>query len=224
MKKAVLYILVVCLLTAGSASVAYFFLYSGKVGTVPNLSGKLVKDAELMSRSAGLRLKVESEEYSLRIPPGKIISQDMLPGELLNGTEGVIKVVLSKGPLLYNVPSLIGNTIAEAREIMKGRGINPKNVFYVHSDRDSKDIVITQSPKPNEKSIEPLTLIVSKGPYDVIYYCPHLIGKPKDEAVSILRELGLNSMVLGSGMIVNSQKPDALSLMNAGGVVYLRLE
>ena len=90
---------------------------------LPNLVNKTL--AEVQTEVESLKLKLETEEAaSSEVEEGKIISQspEYKQGEKLKQGE-TIKVVVSKGPEETELPSFIGKTIEEAREMAKTIGI-----------------------------------------------------------------------------------------------------
>ena len=91
---------------------------------VPNLVNMTLSEAESKAQSLGL--KIESEEVaSSEVEAGKIISQEP---EFKENAEKVekdttIKVIVSKGPETFELPSFIGKKVDEAREMATSMGI-----------------------------------------------------------------------------------------------------
>ena len=94
----------------------------------------------------------------------------------------------------------------------------------MHSTSAEKDRVIAQKPAPGEKITEKITLVVSSGPYEAIYYCPDFQGMIKQEAVQLAEKLGLKSASQAQGEAVKSQKPKPALRLRRGDTIYLILE
>jgi serine/threonine-protein kinase len=193
---------------------------------VPDLIGRSLAEADRLLDKRGLYLKVEAEDYDLSIPKGHIISQNIPAGSHIKG-QSEVKVVVSKGPKVYLIPSVIGNTLAEAKNLFLQKGLEISKVIYVHSDTVEKDRIIAQKPAPEEWTGGAVTLVVSKGPYNVIYYCPFFEGMLKEDALMLARELGLNVEIIGpidTGRIIVSQKPKPGTEIKIGSTIYLKLK
>ena len=86
---------------------------------VPDHTGK---DADAAEKAlTQLKLEVEvSEEFSDSVPTGKVISQSPGSGTLFRGE--TVKLVVSKGPELVEVPSVNGVGVEEATQRMQDAG------------------------------------------------------------------------------------------------------
>ena len=190
---------------------------------VPDLLGRsLVEANELLSKK-GLNLKIEGEDYDSSVAAGYILKQDVPGGSRVKEQRG-IKVILSKGPKMQSVPSVVGEFVDKAEVILLQNGLKMGRVIYVHSNSSERDKVIAQKPGPDERIAEKITLVVSSGPYDVIYYCPEFQGKTQQEALQIADKLGLKLNITGSGETIKSQKPKAGAQIKAGDIINLQSE
>lgn len=91
--------------------------------TVPRLVDLSVEDASLTLAGMQLGLVEASErEFSETVPEGIVISQDRPVGSQLE-RDGVIAVVVSKGPDRREVPNLVGLSIAEATRRLEEVGL-----------------------------------------------------------------------------------------------------
>lgn len=194
-----------------------------KTVEVPDLHGKTVVEANGLLSKGGLNLKVEGEEFDASVPSGRIVRQDIPAGNKVKERRG-IKVFLSKGPRFQTVPDLVGQTLAEAEALLARSGIRIDRVIRVHSTAIEKDRVIGQRPGSDERIRETLSLIVSSGPYDIIYLCPDLTGKGREEAASLAEKLGLRVETSGQGDRVKSQKPKPNTIIRSGETIQLQLE
>jgi beta-lactam-binding protein with PASTA domain len=190
---------------------------------VPDLRGKSVVEAnELISRE-GLYLKVEGEEYDPAISAGRIVRQDIPAGNKVKEQRG-IKVFLSKGPKVQSVPDLAGQTLNDAESIIAKNGLHAGKIIRVHSSTVEKDRIISQRPGPDEAIRDSLVLVVSAGPYDIIYYCPDFSGKGREDAMNLAGKLGLLVEFTGQGERVRSQKPKPNALIRSGDTIHFQME
>lgn len=221
-----LYILSFILISAVSAYVTLQLLTSGMTVEVPDLTGKSLTRAEEILKQASLHLKVGAEDYDRNTPAGHIIRQDMPAGNRVKRGQGEINVVVSKGPEVRLIPSVTGETIDSAKDVLLQKGLEISKIIHVCSTTVDKGIVIAQKPAPEEWTGEPISLVVSKGPYEVIYYTPFFKGMVREDAVMLARELGFNVEMTESADstgTVTGQKPEPGAKIKIGSTVYLQL-
>ena len=132
---------------------------------VPKLKGKTKSGAESLLKENGLKLGDVSEEYSSSYKKGTVISQSISEGQRVEaGTEVDIVISLGEEPAEeVNVPSVVGNSLVNAKSILKNVGLKYK-VVYVDSYSD-EGIVIEVDPAEGT-SVEvgtTITLKVSNG-------------------------------------------------------------
>ena len=218
-----LYSLAFVLVVLLFAYITFKLLSFSRTVDVPDLSGKsLVEVNELLSQK-GLNLKIEGEDYDADVPAGHIIRQDLPFGSRVKEQRS-IRVFVSKGTRAQSVPSVVGESLDKAEAVLLQNGLKVAKVIRVHSNSAEKDRVIAQKPAPGEKIAEKVTLVVSSGPYEAIYYCPDFQGMIKQEAVQLAEKLGLKVSITGSGETVKSQKPKPGTQVKTGDAVYLILE
>ncbi len=89
---------------------------------VPDVIGMEAEDARRVIESAGLQMEVISQANHPTIPAFAIIEQTVRAGEpVAEGT--TIGVVISQGPELVEVPSLVGSLLDEAQTQLQTRGL-----------------------------------------------------------------------------------------------------
>jgi serine/threonine-protein kinase len=189
---------------------------------VPSLSGKNLIEANELLTGKGLHLKIGGEDYDASIPPGYIIRQDTPAGNSVKEKRS-IKVVISKGPRVFSVPLLVGETLSNAEYILMQKGLKITRVIRVHSDTIAKDIIISQKPEPDDRTSDSMTVLVSLGPHEVIYYCPDFREMSPDQSREIAGKLSLKIEVAGTGSLVKTQKPLPGAPMKKGETVFLKL-
>ncbi|MEO0102267.1 MAG: TonB family protein, partial [candidate division WOR-3 bacterium] len=135
----------------------------------PNLIGKTIIEAEKELTKLGLKLVLEWEDFSEKIPKDCILSQTPDPGEELS--EGsAIRVILSKGkkPIerkIIVVPSLLGKKRKEAEKIIWDLNLKLIIAGEEYSETYAQNTISQQSPLPGEtlKEGEVVKVILSKG-------------------------------------------------------------
>ena len=217
-----LYILGFILIGLLSGFLTFKILSFSKTVDVPDLKGRTLIEANVLLTQKGLYLKAEGEEYDPVVLPGHIVRQDVPPGNKVKERRG-IKVIVSKGPRVSSVPEVIGLGIDEAELVINQSGLRVTRVIRVHSSKVKRDRVIAQWPAPDEAMRETMTLVVSSGPYNIIYYCPDFSGKDRDEAQTLAERLGLTVEFTGQGEKVISQKPKPDTPVKPGDDIHLLL-
>jgi eukaryotic-like serine/threonine-protein kinase len=189
---------------------------------VPPLSNlTLLQANEILSKS-GLYLKIEGEDFDPLIQAGHIIRQDIPEGKKVKEKRS-IKVVVSKGPRISSLPLLVQKPLSEAESLLMEKGLSIGKVISVRSDSVGKGKVIAQKPEPHEKLSGGITVLVSAGPHELIYFCPDFVDKSIDSAEEIARKLGFVLETKGTGNIVSAQKPKAGTLIKNTEIIYLEL-
>ncbi len=92
--------------------------------TVPSVVNKPLADATKTLEGLGLKIAAGDPVNSETVPEGAIISQDPATGTLFKGD--TVKVVVSKGPVLIQVPDVTLKKATEAEKILKDLGLQVK--------------------------------------------------------------------------------------------------
>lgn len=155
------------------------YLSSGKpTGKVPNLFGMTEEAAEAALTAEGYVLgKVTTEESESQ--EGTVIGQS--PGadeELEKGSR--VDIVLSDGTDEVDVPSVVGRTYDEAREMLENAGFSVGQPSYEESDIYEKNKVIGQSVTGKAKKGTVIYLTISKGAPEVTPDPPDTEPEPDD--------------------------------------------
>jgi serine/threonine-protein kinase len=99
---------------------------------VKDFTGRPADAAEAWLDRKGLTGDVVGEEYSDTVPEGSVITQDPAAGQLFRGDE--VRLVVSQGPELVEVPSVVAKGVDAATEELQGLG------FEVVVENDSNYI------------------------------------------------------------------------------------
>jgi eukaryotic-like serine/threonine-protein kinase len=91
---------------------------------VTDWTGKPADQAVKALTDAKLKVDATKQDWSVPVPAGSVISQSPASGTLFQGD--AVTLVVSKGPELVLVPSVIGKQEGEATSILQGLGLTVK--------------------------------------------------------------------------------------------------
>jgi serine/threonine-protein kinase len=91
---------------------------------VPDFTGKSAKTAQQELSDLGLEVEATKQENSDTVKKGDVISQSPRDGTLFKGD--TVTLVVSKGPVLVDVPNVVGKSTADARSDLEGAGFKVK--------------------------------------------------------------------------------------------------
>ncbi|EPD31360.1 Stk1 family PASTA domain-containing Ser/Thr kinase [Gleimia europaea] len=160
---------------------------------VPSVVGQTQEQAIATLKEAGLEFAIANTEANSEIPENSVISSDPEAGTIVDkGT--TVKVVLSSGPADTTVPDVSGLTQQQARDQLKQKGLQVSDVVTVDDPSQEKGRVIKTDPEAGAtiSEGESVTLLVASGNVSVP---ADLVGRPRDEVLQTLQELGLNTNV-----------------------------
>ncbi|TDO49792.1 serine/threonine-protein kinase [Kribbella sp. VKM Ac-2527] len=123
---------------------------------VPNMTGKQVGEATKALRKAGFRID-RTDQYDETVPEGNVISQTPNTGTLF--AKDKVKLVVSKGPALREVPNVRRKNLAEARKMLTDAGFKVKveqAPFHL-----GLNLVAGQNPAAGRKAKPGSTVIVT---------------------------------------------------------------
>jgi beta-lactam-binding protein with PASTA domain len=190
---------------------------------VPDLSNLTLLEANETLTKAGLYLKIEGEDFDASVQSGRILRQDIPAGNKVKEKRS-IKVVVSKGPRVFSVPLLEGQTIADASNLLGRQSLRIGKVISVHSDSVEKGKIVAQKPEPDERMTDTITVLVSLGPHEVTYNCPDFLGRTLEEAKATAEKMGFSVENKGSGSVILAQRPKAGTPVKTGSVIYFETE
>lgn len=132
--------------------------------TVPNLVGMSENDARNALQSVGLTVGTVTYDYNDSYEKGIVMSQSVGSGK--KATKGMtIDFAVSQGKREVSVPSVVGNTLANAKQSISGAGLSVGNVSEQYSASVPAGCVISCDPGAGS-SVAPgsaVNLVVSKG-------------------------------------------------------------
>ena len=190
---------------------------------VPSLTNLTMLEAnEALSRS-GLYLKIEGEDFDSSVQAGHITRQDIPAGNKVK-EKRAIKVVISKGPRVSSIPLLVQIPLPDAESLLMQNGLSIGEIIYIHSDSVEKGKIISQKPGPHERLSDKITVLVSLGPYELIYVCPDFLNKSLEDAKETADTIGLVLEVKGTGDIISAQKPKPGAYVKNTDKIFLQLK
>jgi serine/threonine-protein kinase len=198
-------VLLVFLLMIGGL-VFFFNQYTNvQVVQVPNIEGKSLTEARKMASEVGLNL-LENEErvFSEELAENYIVTQQPVGGERIKQSRP-LNITVSKGPQLIEIPNFVGDSLREALLELDNLSLNSGDIQYIFRLSEDPGTVINQIPAAGaevEKGSE-ITLFVSRGERDISVRMPDLTGLHQTEAVSLIRDKGLN---VGQISVENSSR------------------
>ena len=185
----VLAIILACILVFSIAmGGTYLALSLGKAKEVqiPNLQGLTKEEAEQKAKELKIKVEVSEEKYHLEIPEGQIIEQDPKYQDNYKIKEGsTIKIVISKGQEIVEMPKVVGKTRDEATSALKEIGLEVK-VEEEFSDDVEKNYIIKQEIKEGEKIPAGTTVTIYSSMGIEQIQVPDLSGKTESEAKSAI--------------------------------------
>jgi serine/threonine-protein kinase len=159
----------------------------------PDVVGLTLDEAREMLERGGLRMRrVEGEErFDEKVPAGHVVQQDPAAGQAVK-QGGRVRVILSKGHELVQVPDLVGQTLRAAQAQLAVAGLAmgvSARVFWAGVDPGT---VALQSP-PAGTSVSPTTridvLVVSEDP-ESTYVMPDLVARHAEPVRRYLESRG----------------------------------
>lgn len=159
------------------------------VVSVPQLAGKPIEQASALLEQQGLVLVSPREQYSDKVPKGRVMSQ--LPYAGAQVKEGRrIYVTVSKGIETVEMPDVRGQLMRDARLSLMRLGLTLGDVQYEPSDSIPAHRILAQGIKPG--SAVPYgascSIVISKGPSSSMV--PDVRSMSLDEATAVLLQRG----------------------------------
>ncbi len=187
---------------------------------VPDLTDMTYEEAEAELEELGLEIEMGNEVFSDKYDEGRIVSQSPKPDMKVKKGKS-IRVNISKGSGVETVPSVIGQTVDQARAALEAKGFTLGSVTEEESD-SPEGTVISQSPVAGTEleSSQAVSVVISKGRSVKEVAMPGLLGKSLDAAKAEIESAGLKvgSVTYGysddypSGQVIEQQYSSGTSL------------
>ncbi|MCC3270583.1 PASTA domain-containing protein [Arthrobacter gengyunqii] len=193
-RGALLVVLAVLLIAAAVFTGWFFGRGPGAVVTVPDV-------ANVSREAAGALLSGEGLQYSTNEIHDEIVAAGLAVGTDPDAPAEIrryqpVRLLISKGPELFDVPNVVQRTAEDATENITDAGLTVGAVTEEYSETVDAGKVISQFPAPDTqlRRDTAVNVVVSLGPAPV--EVPSVVGKTEDEAVQILEDAGLTAEVL----------------------------
>jgi serine/threonine-protein kinase len=207
-KRRAVGVLLLALLLIGIVAVLIWAIVGGRKApliAVPPLVGLTQEDAIAKLEGLNLDFKLRSapsDQYDV----GIVADQDPREGTKVEKST-VVTLIISKGPELATVPSLIGKTRTEAEKLLKDAGLALGKVTSQPSATVKRGLVISQS-APADAKLRPGTqvdIVVSSGKETAIV--PDVIGNEEAVAVDRLEARGFKVKIVRQDVGVDCAYP-----------------
>jgi len=117
----------------------------------PGVVGLALADGKLRLEAAKLVVGKVTEDTSANVKAGSIISQGIGEGgETRIGT--TVDLVVSKGAATVAVPSVVGRSLAKAKEELQKAGFSVGNLRSRSDDDHSDGLILEQTPAANQQA------------------------------------------------------------------------
>lgn len=173
------------------------FLFKGygifsKGITVPSTFGKTGVDYERELESLGLKYTVSGYVES-DLEENYVVDTFPKPGTSLQKGD-TVKIVLSDGPELINVPDITNMTLDRARIALKNSGLILGDIEERYSDVYERGVVMIQNPSANSEVSrgERVSIVISKGSETRLIVVPEFVGLDIVEAKNLANINGIN--------------------------------
>jgi serine/threonine-protein kinase len=173
-----------------------------QVAEVPNVRGDPRDEAKRALTDAGFTVRVDKEESDEQ--EGIVIAQDPSGGQAEVDSE--VRITVSTGPPMVEVPGVVGNTPVQAAEILEGVNLELGSSSDTQpSDEVAEGSILFQTPEEGTEVEEgsSVDVTVSSGPEQVVV--PNVYGLNVLEAQETLEAEGL--IVSRNYTRVESQEP-----------------
>ena len=207
-----------------------FVVPEGK-SRVPNLVNSDVTKAESKMVEAGLVLQIVDKQHSEYIPEGKVLSQNVRKGKIINELE-VVEVVVSAGRELIYMIDVVGLQREEALDKLFGLGLTVE--FAEEYSSYAEGVVMAQSVAGGEEVYrgDKILVTVSKGVDTYVdttkeLELPDMTGMTMEEALVVAQRYGFylntarNITARGKGGTIAAQTPNAGSTVCQGDTINL---
>lgn len=182
-------------LLSGGAVAAYHFVIA-PMQSVPMLAQADAEEARATLAGLGLDLAISGEETSRTVAEGAVLRQDPPPGAQMR-RGGTVRVAVSTGPAVVELPRTISLPIEEARALLEGEPyfLRIDRVDESYSDTVPAGIVAGQAPEggTDVRQGAGVILNVSLGVEQVVV--PDLVGMSAEAAEEALADARLTADV-----------------------------
>ncbi|WP_320537998.1 Stk1 family PASTA domain-containing Ser/Thr kinase [Pseudarthrobacter sp. IC2-21] len=228
-RRGILWIVALIIIALLATGAGWFFgTGPGASATIPTVANKTVAQAQQLLSQAGFQSRT-NDVFDDDVSPGLVVGSEPAAGTEVRKFQPVALFV-SKGPQLYELPTLTGGTLDQAKVALNQARMALGNVTERFDEAVAAGVVLTQDPTAGTPARHgtPVNLVVSKGPQPIPV--PSVVGLDENEAVDAIEAAGLTAKVakdqvfdrkIPEGSVV-SQAP-ANGTLTKGGTVTLTI-
>jgi beta-lactam-binding protein with PASTA domain/tRNA A-37 threonylcarbamoyl transferase component Bud32 len=196
----------VLVLLLGGGGAWWWLTGPGALTAIPDVSGVSVSEATSALAESELVVSATSlKEFDLVLPEGTVKGTSPGAGEAVDkGTE--VKLIVSLGPNPVSVPSLAGETLANAQALLQELNLILGISREEFSDMSSKGTLLRLT-DTSGVTLSPGTEILAGDTVDAVFSAgslPEVSGLTVDEARNFLNQVGLTGVVGGDGAYSDS--------------------
>ncbi len=197
---------------------------------VPDLVGAAAPQAMERLKEQDLKGKIVGDSYHPSLLKGSVVRQDPPPGSGLKRNR-TVSLIISRGSNELFLPDFSLRPKDSVRRAMGQKGLVLRELTELHSDSVPRGHIIAQSPPPGTKLRigDAVSLLVSRGPEEVAYLMPDLIGRDGQSVSRWLRDLGFKVELepqpssSGGGIQILAQEPPSGYPIVRGSKITLAL-
>ena len=170
--------------------------YTIGLGTapIPDVSGKSLAEAKKTLKDAGFKTKTVSNSTRITSRTGIVIGTDPPAGTRVERGQSVT-ILVSSGPNLVKVPSVVGVEQDVADTQIRDAGLKPRlREAGVRPSPRGRSSTRARARERTSGEDTTVTVVVSNGAGTVIV--PNVVGESQDAATSDLRAAGLSARVV----------------------------
>lgn len=199
---------------------------SADTTTVPDLVSRTLPSATDVLDASGLDLGAVTRVYVDGFAAGSVVAQSPAAGASV-AQGSAVAVTVSKGSLSASLPSVVGLTVAQAKEALAAVGLGVSTVHFTFDDTIKSGIVMslaadgTRQPQRGDT----VSLVASKGRVPVSV--PNVIGLSPVQAKAACAAAGLGLVLQPSGSaqgIIYRQNPSAGGGLAPGASVTAQVD
>ncbi len=161
--------------------------------SVPDVTGLTVVDAQKKLEADGFKVEL-TETVDDKVGAGRVISQNPKNTDRKQGA--TIKLVISAGIVLADIPKVEGLTLEDATKLLVDKGYEIGNVIKVKVEKTAKNIVVKQLPTADSKAPIGTKVDIEVNDSENAIKIPVLIGNSINDAMAKLKELGFNDVAV----------------------------
>ena len=213
--------------SSSSGSGGLFFLFGGQDVAVPLVVGQAQADAESMITAAELKVGQVTQEETLGVAPGLVVSQSPVADTKVKKDSAVdisVSVILQVA-----VPDVVGETESAASATLAEQGLRIGTVTYAFDSSAEAGSITAQTPEANTQVNvgSAVNITVSKGVKQG--QVPNVVGLSQSDAETTLEGAGFKvtttkatSTDVPAGDVI-SQSPAAGTVIAAGSTVTIKV-